>query len=87
MKVIKLNEASEDHFLAELSNDDFMKFIGMFGKIEEEVAFVNREIDNDNKLITYNDVSYYADNLQKLVDSLKQIYSSWIVNQKVIYRR
>lgn len=83
MKIKRLNEA----VLAELSNDDFMKFIDMFGKIEEEVAFVNREIDNENKLITYNDVSYYADNLQKLVDSLKQIYSSWIVNQKVTYRR
>ena len=83
MKIKRLNEA----VLAELSNDDFMKFIDMFGKIEEEVAFVNREIDNENKLITYNDVSYYADNLQKLVDGLKQIYSSWIVNQKVTYRR
>lgn len=76
MKIKRLNEA----VLAELSNDDFMKFIDMFGKIEEEVAFVNHEIDNENKLITYNDVSYYADNLQKLVDGLKQIYSSWIVN-------
>ena len=83
MKIKKLNEA----VLAELSNDDFMKFIDVFGKIEKEVAFVNHEIDNENKLITYNDVSYYADNLQQLVDNLKQIYSSWIVDQKVTYGR
>ena len=85
MKFKKLNESAV--VATELSNKDFSSLLEIVRKLYEEVDFINSDTEHETKLITYNDVSYYADSLQKLVDELKQMYSSWTVDKHITYGR